>query len=151
MEKIKKIANKVADLLKIDNKKLIVLIEEKEKTNKFIDIDEKDELLIKKIEDLLSNDDEIDKFGNLLTDPDIISNFNLLKENLGKLQILVLLKNLEKSNNYSEMLNSFITILNSKFENVNEILGTQEGGGTNINYLKYIKYKYKYYILKNII
>jgi hypothetical protein len=85
------------------------------------------------------------------------NNFNELKNNLGKLQILVLINKLKKSENCDDILNSFLSVFNNKFKTINNILiselnqldshqlgESQLGGGNFIYYKKYIKYKIKY-------
>ena len=77
-------------------------------------------------------------------------NFDKLKENLGKLQILVLIKNLEKTKDCDSVLNALLGVLNNKFDTVNNMLSSnlqQNGGGVNY-YDKYIKYKVKFLNLK---
>jgi hypothetical protein len=108
---------------------------------------------------LLQSDKEINNFGNSLTNQAVKDNFNNLKNNLGKLQVLVLLKKIDKSNNCDEVLNTFIGIMNNKVSIVNDIMekkldnnlvGGQIGGSLNDKeYIgKYIKYKLKYLRLK---
>lgn len=77
-------------------------------------------------------------------------NFDKLKENLGKLQILVLIKNLEKTKDCDSVLNALLGVLNNKFDTVNNMLSSnlqQNGGGVSY-YNKYIKYKVKFLNLK---
>lgn len=138
---------------------LTQIINEYEQKKKYkITITSEHKELLDKINKLLENDKEINDFNVTDLDQHVIDNFNLLKQNLGKLQILILMKKLEKSNNTSDILVSFIQVLNQKIENVNEILVDQQGGyfkdniKNNLNYINYkklyIKYKYKYYLLK---
>ena len=106
--------------------------------------------LVDKIKKLIEQDKEINKFGE---DHEINSKkFTELKINLGKLQLLAILK---KANNCEDVLNSFIGLLNTKISKVNDILkGTLQAGGSNINYeyyRKYNKYKNKYLLFKNSI
>jgi hypothetical protein len=108
---------------------------------------------------LLGSDKDINNFGNSLKNQQVKDNFNQLKNNLGKLQVLVLLKKIDKSKNCDDVLNTFIGIINNKVSIVNDIMekkldnnliGGQIGGSTNDKeYIgKYIKYKLKYLKLK---
>ena len=47
---------------------------------------------------------------------------NVLKQNLGKLQVLVLIRKLKKATNCDDMLNSFIEVLNTKVSSVNAVM-----------------------------
>lgn len=103
---------------------------------------------IKKINELLDVDSRLLEFekNNILHDH-TKQNFNKLKENLGKLQILVLIKKLSESTGCNDIINTLLNILNNKFENINSILTSNlvQTGGTNKKYYKkYIKYKTKY-------
>jgi hypothetical protein len=102
---------------------------------------------------LLQSDREINNFGNSLNAQN--DNFNRLKNNLGKLQVLILLKKIDKSKNCDEILNTFITLINNKISIINDITGKKlnnklVGGNKNDKeYIKkYIKYKLKYLQLK---
>jgi hypothetical protein len=106
--------------------------------------------LEEKIKELIKQDNEINQFGkehNIKSD-----NFNELKINLGKLQLLAILK---KANNCEDVLNSFIDLLNNKIGAINDILKAKlQAGGSDINYeyyRKYNKYKNKYLLFKNSI
>jgi hypothetical protein len=103
-----------------------------------------------KIKALIQQDDEINQFGHKYNITS--AKFTELKINLGKLQLLAILK---KANNCEDVLNSFIGLLNTKISKVNDILkGTLQAGGSNINYeyyRKYNKYKNKYLLFKNSI
>ena len=148
---IKQIASNIEEKLDIERGYLTKLIDEHEKKKGKIIIDDSHTELISKINELLKNDEEIRNFDTKELDPQVSLNFNLLKKNLGKLQILVLLKKFEKSDNTSDILNTFIQILNQKIENVNDIMLNQTGGSNSNNnnlYNLYYKYKYKYLILK---
>jgi hypothetical protein len=114
---------------------------------------------ISEIMKLLQSDEEITKFGDSLKNQGVKDNFEHLKKNLGKLQVLVLLKKIDKSTNCDDVLNTFIGIINNKVSIVNDIMekkldnklvGGQVGGGRNgKEYIgKYIKYKLKYLRLK---
>ena len=118
MSTIYDIAHQVATKLNIDVTQLIDIIKEKEK---IIDLNIINDNLLKKIQKLIKTDEDINNFGKTIDD-DVKQNFNMLKQNLGKLQLLVLLKNLEKSKNSSDILNSFIKIFNNKINVVNNIL-----------------------------
>jgi hypothetical protein len=150
---ILEISNKVANTLEIDSSFLENIIRTKlqndqNQLNKIIDNDK-----VQQLNQLLNTDDKIKKFEtNYIknTQENTKKSFNLLKENLGKLQVLVLLKELEKSKNCDEVLNGLFTILNNKISGINDMLSNntiQNGGGNN--YLKkYLKYKIKYFIIK---
>ena len=103
-----------------------------------------------KIKKLIEQDKEINQFGNKYNIKS--DNFNELKINLGKLQLLAILK---KANNCEDVLNSFIDLLNNKIGAVNNILKAKlQAGGSDINYeyyRKYNKYKNKYLLFKNSI
>jgi hypothetical protein len=159
---IQDIAKHVAEKLFIDKEQLLTIIEKYEKKNGKIIFNLENEQLLLQIKDLLKKDNEIKKFDDKIknSSQNIINNFNLLKNNLGKLQILVLIKNIESSKNNDELLNSFISILNDKLISVNSIMESgienqihsnlQKGGSNNIINYKYlyIKYKKKYFFLK---
>jgi hypothetical protein len=103
--------------------------------------------LLKNINNLINIDGEINDIEQNLKENETKNNFNKLKENLGKLQILVLIKNLEKSKSCDSVVKSLLNVLNNKFESVNNILESdlKQHGGTNENYYnKYLKYKIKY-------
>jgi hypothetical protein len=150
---IHEIAKQVESKLGLKPNFLTQMIDDYEKKKKYkITITSEHKELLDKINKLLENDKEINEFNIEDLDENVINNFNSLKQNLGKLQILILMKKLEKSNTTSDVLLSFIQVLNQKIENVNEILVDQQGGGysnADLNYKKlYIKYKYKYCLLK---
>ena len=147
---ILQISNNIAKNLNINKDILDNILEnkiEKEQLNEPI----KDINKLNEINKLLEVDSKIFDFEKNLKNNETIENFKLLKENLGKLQILVFIKSLEKSKDCNDILNAFIELLNNKFKIVNNILSddlVQTGGG-NINYLnKYIKYKSKYLKIK---
>lgn len=138
------VAENISRKLNIDPNKLKDIIELK--------IPERDRIineqsLLNKINLLLESDDQINKFQSRLNNPVVLANFNTMKEKLGELQILALIKKLEKSESCDDVLNSFLVVLNNKFESVNNILEeslNQSGGSKNIDYyLKYLKYKLK--------
>lgn len=173
---IRTIAELVAEKLSIDKEQLLTIIDKYEIKNGKIIFNSEHQPLLLQIEELLNKDNEIKKFDDKIknSSQSIITNFNLLKNNLGKLQILVLIKNLESSKNNDELLNSFISILNDKLVSVNSIMESGidkqineskegisnkttpktenvilTGGGNIINYKHlYIKYKNKYFSLK---
>lgn len=141
---LKQIANNIATELNIVPDQLIKLI-----PDKLINITIRKEQ-IEKINKLIKSDNKINDFGktNKLSD-----NFNNLKISLGNLQMLALIKNLEKADNCEDVLNTFIELMNNKIEQVNKILNTnlQSGGGQKNYYKKYIKYKIKYLFKKKCI
>ena len=118
-------------------------INDKELNNEITDPDR-----LIKINELLDVDSKLVEFekNNILQEHTKV-NFNKLKQNLGKLQILVLIKKLTESKGCGDVINALLSVLNTKFENVNNILISHlvQSGGTNNNYYnKYIKYKIKY-------
>ena len=141
---IRFIANLIAENLDIDPNTIVQSIPE----NLIDEIISDDQ--IEKILELLNSDNEINNFGleNQLGD-----NFNDLKSNLGKLQILVLIKSLKKAKKCEEILNTFIYLMNNKIGQVNNVLKSnlQFGGGQKNYYKKYKKYKIKYLFIKKYI
>ena len=141
---IRNFANLIADNLGIDR---IIIVESipEHLIDEIISDDQ-----IEKILELLNSDNEINNFGleNQLGD-----NFNDLKSNLGKLQILVLIKSLKKAKKCEEILNTFIDLMNNKIGQVNNVLkyNLQFGGGQKNYYKKYKKYKIKYLFIKKYI
>lgn len=153
---ILEIAEIIAEKLKINSAKFKNII-----INKIPD--EKDRIindssLLNKISLLIKSDDEINKFESKLKNIETIKNFGIMKEKLAELQVLALVKKLEKSDTCDDVINSFLVVLNNKFEGVNSVLAdslNQAGGGgynnnynsNNINginyYSKYLKYKLK--------
>ena len=105
---------------------------------------------IVKIQELLNSDNEINNFG---LDNQLGANFNELKSNLGKLQMLALIKSLKKAEKCEEILNTFINLMNNKIGQVNDVLKTnlQFGGGQKNYFKKYRKYKKKYLYIKKFI
>lgn len=105
--------------------------------------------LLIKINELIVSDQSIDDFGK---SHQLGENFNTLKNNLGKLQLLVLLKNLNKAKKCDDVLNHFLNIMNNKIVQVNDILNTnlQFGGSKKNYYKKYKKYKKKYLLFKKM-
>lgn len=109
------------------------------------------EINIEHIKSLLKSDTE---FKNFEDEYNLNNNetFKIFKNELGKLQILILLKTLNKAKNCDDVLNVFIKLLNNKFNSVNNILENNLKGGciNNINFYKnkYLKYKIKYLIYK---
>lgn len=49
-------------------------------------------------------------------------NFTKLKENIGKLEILGLIGRLKKAENFNDVMNSFVTVMNEKLDGVTKIL-----------------------------
>ena len=122
------------------------LVEVEVSGEKYYDMIEllKSDCFIKKFEE------KIIKMSNKVKD-----NFASLKESLGKLQITSLLKQLDETKNCDDIMNAFMSVMKNKLNNVNGVLKssvdtqlTQQGGGNY--YKKYIKYKIKYYELKNL-
>jgi hypothetical protein len=145
-------ANLVATKLDISNNDLIKII-----NSKGLTIEQKkiDPFVMNQINNLLNADNNINNFEKNISSLEVKNNFNLLKQNLGKLQILILLKKLEKSKNCDEIINSLIEALTDKIGHVNKIIDNkliQDGGSNTSNfkyYNKYQKYKIKYLLLKN--
>lgn len=105
--------------------------------------------LLVKINELIVSDRSIDDFGKSYQ---LGENFNTLKNNLGKLQLLVLLKNLKKAKKCDDVLNHFLNLMNNKIGQVNDILNEnlQFGGSQKNYYKKYKKYKIKYLLFKKM-
>lgn len=145
MNTIRKFAETIATNLQID-KKIII----NEINDNLLDRNI-DSALEGKFTELLQTDQNIQTFGSQqeLNDND---NFIELKNNLGRLQLLVLIKNLNKAENCADVLNAFINVMNTKIETVNEVLRSNiQSGGNQIDYYqKYKKYKKKYTIIKNM-
>ena len=144
------LSQNIASKLKIDEKILLDIIKENlnETQLKSEIIDPK---LIEHINNLINIDGEINDIENNLKENETKNNFNRLKQNLGKLQVLVLIKNLKKSKDCDSVIKSLLNVLNNKFENVNNILASdlvQHGGSNDKYYIKYLKYKIKYLYLK---
>ena len=146
---ILEIADGIATKLNIDPNKLKMTIQKKIPIqNRTIN----DKILLQKIIQLLGSDIEINKFRTKIKNPMVLNNFDKMKEKLGELQILTLIKKIEKSETCDDVLNTFVNILNNKIETVNEILENtlvQSGGGNGMNnsydkyYVKYLEYKLK--------
>jgi len=122
------------------------------------DMSEIDTVSYEKIQQLLEGDDKIldferNQLGNYSKRTN--QSFNNMKQNLGKLQILLLIKRIEKTKDNDEILRAFIDTLNNKLITINDMmLSTFElkGGGTNDNfYVKYLYYKKKYLKLKELL
>ena len=142
------ISHQIADKLGIDREILSDILKEKNIEGIY-----RSELMDTLIQKLLENDEAINKFEEKITIESTKINFRNLKNSLGKLQVLVLINKLKKSNTCDEVLNTFITAINNKIENVVSISSTnlQNGGSSiNNNYFKYLKYKIKYYNLINM-
>ena len=143
---IEEITIQIAKLLKIDNTELLKIIRDRLPPEQL-------ELKIQNnnINELFKNDDSINNFEDKILNNKTKNNFNNLKQNIGKLQVLVLIKKLEKANDCNDVINSLLEIFNNKINTVNEILvdnTINQTGGSNIDfYKKYLKYKIKYYIL----
>jgi len=154
------IINKIEIKLDIKNKELFNsiknIISEEELDREIKDINK-----LNQINKLFESDDEINKFekNNILNkyhSNNVKNNFGKLKNNLGKLQALVLIKHFERAQNADEVLESLLSIFNDKINVVNDILTinikdfkNQTGGSKDKYTNKYIKYKLKYLLLKN--
>lgn len=141
---IRHIANLIARHLGIEGEIILNSIP-RELVNQIISDDQ-----IDKIQALINSDIEINEFGFA---NNLGENFDELKLNLGKLQILALTKNLKKAEKCEEVLNTFIDLMNNKIGQVNDVLKTnlQFGGGQKNYFKKYIKYKKKYLLIKKYI
>ena len=106
-----------------------------------------------KITDLIKkNTTGFNDFENKIQGSETKENFKKFKRNLGQLQILILIKKLEKSTNCDEIIKSFLDVLNPNIEALISIQEDQSGGGEEDDYYnKYLKYKKKYFILKKIL
>jgi hypothetical protein len=147
------ISNNVALRLNIDPNILKEIIESR-LTNKQLNEEIKDTQKRKRIIQLLATDFSFLEFEkNNIKEGKTKESFDKLKVNLGKLQILVLIRSLEKSKDCDSVLNALLGVLNNKFDTVNTMLSSnlvQNGGGVNY-FNKYIKYKIKYLKLTNVI
>jgi hypothetical protein len=137
----------IASKLNINENTLLDVIKGKINDNELnIEITDPDKLI--RINELLDVDSKLVEFEkNNILQEHTKQNFNKLKQNLGKLQILVLIKKLSESKGCDDILNALLSVLNTKFESVNNILTSNliQIGGTNDKfYKKYIKYKTKY-------
>jgi len=148
---IRDITIKIAEKLNINSQILFEILETKlnqEELNKTIDDQQKIEYITR----LLNTDNNLENFQKEHIKKETTnSNFNKLKENIAKLQVLVLIKGLQKTKDCDSIINILLSALNNKFDSVNNILATdlkQTGGGINY-YNKYIKYKLKYLKLNN--
>lgn len=153
MTNILDVAKNIADKLEIDPNILTAIIEKNlsdENQKKIID-----ESKLLKIRKLLEADNKFVEFEKKNIESETRQNFNLLKTNLGKLQINILIKKLEKSKDCNSILSLFIETIDNKLTAVNSILlddikSEQTGGNiSDYNYYnKYIKYKSKYNDMK---
>lgn len=139
------IAMIMANKLNINHSKLEIIIKDRIPNYEEIILDN---LLVDKINLLLQSDIEISNFESNISSPTVLENFNKLKEHLAELQVSTLIKKLRKAKNSDDILNSFLIVLNNKFDAVNNILkeSVQSGGHdtSKINfYAKYLKYKFK--------
>lgn len=131
------VANLLASKLNINKKFLEPIFKKKG----FKNVEITNEEMISKIELLISknniNDFDVTKYNE-----QIQTKFTTLKENLGKLQILTLIKKLEAATDVNSILDILITAVNTTLENTIELdkLGEKQQFGGNIN--KIIK-KYK--------
>lgn len=137
---LNKILDLVANNLNINKSILLDVIKDKIDLNKEIhDVDT--------INKLIEVDNKINNFEKNILYDNTKQNFQKLKNNLGKMQILVLISKLKKTTNCDDIINTLLNVLNNKFENINNILKSdfsQNGGSNNKYYEKYLKYKIKY-------
>ncbi len=143
------ITDEIALKLNINPQKFRTIVEQKiHESDRII----RDRELMSKILLLLQSDTEINQFETKLKSEKVLRNFQIMKERLGELQVLALVKKLEKADTCDDVINSFLVVLNNKFEGVNNVLTgslNQTGGSKNINYYsKYLKYKIKNKILE---
>jgi len=68
--------------------------------------------------EILEYDKAIYNYGKYITTPETKEKFNNLKISLGKLQIIVLINKLNKSNNCKKNLNTFVNIINAEIEKI---------------------------------
>lgn len=127
---------------------LVGLVNKKIQNNEIEEMIEVSPILEQKINNLIENNSKITSFENkklINYKKETRDNFSVLKNNLERLQVLILLKKIEKSVDNSEILNLLFITLNDQIENVNNILENNlKGGGNNMWRSKYIKYKTKY-------
>ena len=149
---ILEISEKIANMLKIDSNTLKSIIESR-LTEEQLNEEITDTGKINKINELFAADSNLLEFEKKHIKKNTQESFKKLKDNLGKLQILVLIKNLEKTKDCDSVLNVLLGVLNNKFNTVNNILSgdlVQNGGGVKsygssvIYFNKYVKYKIKY-------
>lgn len=144
---VKDFINLMAGKLNIKEDILLNAIKSNSNINEeTLNIEITDETKIQKINKLLDVDSQFIEFEQKLLNQSTKSSFKKLKENMGQLQILILIKSLNKSNNCDDIINALLSVLNNKIDNINDILKydlDQSGGGGNY-YNKYIKYKIKY-------
>jgi len=151
------IAKKIANILNIKPDDLTNIIQEKLSEDELKQIIDNDD-----VNNLINHDSTFAEFEKNILIQETRDNFSNLKQNLGKLQTLVLINKLKKSKNCDDILNSLFSTFNNKFKNINNILlselnqaggnqiggnqigGNQIGGNTLKYYKKYIKYKIKY-------
>lgn len=137
-----KIVEKICNNLHIDSTNLIKIINSKIPENNRIITDQ---ALLEKINLLLISDNDIQNFSSRITNQEVIKNFEIMKNQLGELQVLTIMKKLEKADTCDKILNSFLGVLNHKIAGVNDVLKeslVQTGGNVNY-YFKYLKYKMK--------
>lgn len=137
---------RVSNIIDIDRQILIDL-------SKNVNINKEipDDIVIK-LKELLIIDNKIRKIVDGTTDAIMNTKFIKLKNNLAKLQILILLKKISNTDIGYEALQTLLDVFKDKIHVVNEIL-LQQGGGKNTRekaYYKYLKYLVKYVRLKYI-
>jgi hypothetical protein len=141
------LTEKIIDILKIENdeKEFIQNIIKKKNIN--------DELLDtnlqNQINELVKKNNELQKYqdeNTLKTSTNI--SFDRVKTKLKKLQILALLKKLEKCNDISDIYNEYLRALNNNLTLMNQFNAIKDESDTSF-YNKYIIYKLKYISLKN--
>jgi hypothetical protein len=123
------------------------------KKNKIDENLEIDNNTVLQIDKLLDANSKLKSYLNKISidynDSRITQNINNFKGTLGQLQTLALSNKLNKINNNNDILNLIIEMLKNNIHNMNNVLKSQIGGNNNNYYNSYIKYKYKYYVLKN--
>jgi hypothetical protein len=141
---IRNIANDIADNLGIEVEIILESIPET-----LVDQIISDDQNVK-IAELLGSDNQIYAFG---IENNLGVNFDELKSNLGKLQMLALIKSLKKAEKCEDVINTFINLMNNKIGQVNNVLknNLQIGGAQKNYYKKYKKYKIKYLFIKKYI
>jgi hypothetical protein len=133
----------MCNLLEIDEKDIIIYLND---INLDIEINDKE------INDIINKLLDVDKDINELKIKS--NNFTNLKKNLIILQIKIILNKIKEKNIDNESFNKLIELINKKLTIINDILYNRNdlhGGSINKDYYnKYLKYKKKYILLKNI-
>ena len=74
--------------------------------------------VIQLFREILEYDEAINNYGKNITNSETKEKFNNLKKSLGKLQIIVLINKLNKSNNCKKILNTFVNTINAIIEEI---------------------------------